>query len=76
MERLNVAGWVEASCVAQGVPVKVRDRGVVEAVASLLDLQIAQRRQSGVMREGSKTARPLTAGPTVARSKRAATMPR
>ena len=76
MERLSVTAWVETSCAAQGVPVKVGDPAVVQAVAGLLDPRIAQRRQSGVMREGSKAARPLTAGPTVARSKRAATIAR
>jgi hypothetical protein len=76
MERLSVAAWVEASCASQGVPVKVCDLAVVETVAGLLDCRIAQRRQRGVMREGSKVARPLTAGPTVARSRRAATIAR
>ena len=76
MERLSVVAWVEASCTAQGVPVKVRDPAVVESVVGLLDPRLAQRRQTGTMREGSKLARPRTAGPTVVRSKSAATMAR
>lgn len=76
MERLSVAEWVEASCAAQGVPVKVSDPVVVEAVAGLLESRVAQRRHSGTTREGSNLVRPLSAGPTVARSRSAATMAR
>lgn len=76
MKAEEVAAWVRASCARQRVAVKLSDPAVVETVAGLLDCRIAQRRQSGVMRDGSNAVRPLTAGPTVARSKRAATMAR
>ena len=59
-----VAAWVERSCAAQGVAVKVRDPLIVGQVAALL----GQTRQTASMRSGSKLARPRTAGRTVAES--------
>jgi hypothetical protein len=34
--RAEVAAWVEASCAAQGVPVRVSDRRVLGEIAELL----------------------------------------
>ena len=59
-----VVAWVERSCAAQGVPVKVRDPAVVAQVAALL----GQVRQTASTRSGSKLVRPRTAGRTVAES--------
>jgi hypothetical protein len=67
-----VATWVERSCAAQGVPVKVRDPEVVAQVATLL----GQVRQTASMRSGSKLDRPRTAGRMVARSRTADTIER
>ena len=64
--------WVERTCAAQGVPVKVTDPGVIGAVVVLL----GQSRQTGSTRSGSKVVRPRTAGRTTARSRTAATIAR
>lgn len=60
----TVAAWVERSCAAQGVPVKVREPAVIAQVAALL----GQVRQTASMRSGSKLDRPRTAGRMVAES--------
>jgi hypothetical protein len=39
-----VSEWVEASCAAQGVPVKVADRYALAAVAELLGVRQVRRR--------------------------------
>lgn len=57
-----VRAWVERTCAAQGVPVKVRDPGVIDATAT----NLGQSRQSGSIRSGSKAVRPRTAPRTVA----------
>jgi hypothetical protein len=54
--------WVERTCAAQGLAVRVTDPRVVADVAVLLD----QTRQSGSTRSGSKRVRPGTAGRTTA----------
>jgi hypothetical protein len=45
-EPLNpmVRAWVEASCAAQGVSVKIADRVVLSAVAELLGVRQVERR--------------------------------
>ena len=43
-EHGDVRAWVEASCVAQGVPVKVADRKALAAVAELLGVRQVCRR--------------------------------
>lgn len=67
-----VAAWVERSCAAQGVPVKVREPAVIAQVSALL----GQVRQTASMRSGSKVVRPRTAGRTVAESSTDATIER
>ena len=67
-----VRAWVERTCSAQGVPVKVSDRAVIEAAVTLL----GQARQTGSMRSGSKVVRPRRAGRTTARSSTAAMIAR
>ena len=64
--------WVERTCAAQGVPVKVRDPAVIRTAVAL----VGQTRQSGSMRSGSKRVRPRSPRPTVARSSTAATIAR
>jgi hypothetical protein len=64
--------WVEQTCAAQGVPVKVTNAGAVEGVAVLL----GQTRQTGSNRAGSKRFRPRTAGATTTRSRTEATIAR
>ena len=64
--------WVERTCAAQGVPVKVRDPAVIRTAVAL----VGQTRQSGSMRLGSKRVRPRSPGPTMARSRTAATIAR
>ena len=68
----DARAWVERTCAAQGLPVKVTDRTTIGAVVVLL----GQSRQTGSMRSGSKTVRPRTAGRTRARSRTAATIER
>lgn len=36
LDRQRLAAWVEASCAAQGVPVRVTDPGVIARVGVLL----------------------------------------
>ena len=67
-----VRAWVERTCAAQGLPVKVTDHAALAAVATLL----GQTRQTGSIRSGSKRARPGVAGLTTARSRTAATTAR
>jgi len=67
-----VRAWVERTCAAQGVPVVVTDPVTIAKVAALL----AQTRQTGSTRSGSKRARPRTAGETTARSRTASTIAR
>jgi len=43
----EVAAWVERSCEAQGVPVRVRDRLVIARVATLMSERGAAGRQPG-----------------------------
>jgi hypothetical protein len=64
--------WVERTCAAQGVPVKVRDPAVIRAAVAL----VGQSRQSGSMRSASKRVRPRSPEPTTARSRTAATIAR
>ena len=64
--------WAERTCATQGVPVKVRDPAVIRAAVAL----VGQTRQRGSMRSGSKRLRPRTPGPTMARSRSAATIAR
>jgi hypothetical protein len=52
--------WVERTCAAQGVPVKLSDPAVIRATVALL----GQTRQSGSMRSGSKRVRPRSPRPT------------
>ncbi len=68
----EVRAWVERTCAAQGVPVKVRDPRVIPDTVAL----IGQSRQTGSMRSGSKRVRPRTARRTIARSSTAATIAR
>ena len=70
-----VRGWVERTCAAQGVPVKVREPLVTAVVVTLLGRK-RQKRQTGSRRSGSKVVRPRTAGRTIARSSSAATIAR
>lgn len=59
----RVAAWVLASCQAQGVPLKVTDRTVVEQVSSLFggaSGRTAPARQRG---EGAPQAPPTAATP-------------
>jgi hypothetical protein len=69
-----VQAWLEASCAAQGVPLKVTDAAIVTQVARLINPRLGQSRQTVETREGSKVVRPRTAGPTTARSTRDETM--
>jgi hypothetical protein len=68
-----VRAWLERSCAAQGVPVKVADPRIIAAVVSLLPQASFQ---AGSTRSGSKAVRPRTAGRTTARSSTAATIER
>ena len=68
----DVRAWVERTCAAQGVPVKVTDPVVLAAVAVLL----GQTRQTGSRRSELKRFRPATAGRTVIRSSIEATIAR
>ena len=52
--------WAERTCVAQGVPVKVRDPAAIRAAVAL----VGQTRQSGSIRSGSKRVRPRSPRPT------------
>ena len=70
-----VRAWVERTCAAQGVPVKVHDPLVTAAVVTLLGGK-RQKRQTGSMRSGSKVVRPRTAGRMIARSSTASTIAR
>ena len=67
-----VRAWVERTCAAQGVPVKVTDRGVIEQTVALL----GQTRQTGSMRSASSPRRPGVARRMIARSRTAATIAR
>lgn len=51
---VRIQAWVERSCVEQGVPVKITDRGVLLRVAELLRERPAQSRQNGRKRDSSK----------------------
>lgn len=66
----EVRAWVERSCAAQGVAVKITDRAAIAAVVVLL----GQSRHSASTRSGSKRVRPRKAGRMVARAKTAATI--
>jgi hypothetical protein len=68
----EVRAWVERTCAAQGLPVKVGDPVAVAGIAVLL----GQSRQTGSTRSGSKAVRPRTAGQMTARSRTAATTAR
>jgi len=68
-----VRAWLERTCAAQGVPVKVSDPRIVARVVALLG---QDSRQTGSIRAGSKVVRPRTAGRITARSKSAATIER
>ena len=68
-----VRAWLERTCGAQGVPVKVADPRIIAAVATLLPQASFQ---TGSTRSGSKVARPGTAGRTTARSSTAETIER
>jgi hypothetical protein len=68
----DARAWVERTCDAQGLPVKVTDRATISAVVVLL----GQSRQTGLTRSGSKRVRPRVAGRTTARSKTADTIAR
>jgi hypothetical protein len=65
----SVAEWVDSSCCAQGVSVKVTDVAVLGQVAVLLvagrQPDVRQTRQVTSNRSGSKRVRPLTAGLTL-----------
>lgn len=50
----RLEAWVVASCAAQGVPVKIKDRRVLAQVAELLRERPAQSRQNGRKRDSSK----------------------
>lgn len=67
--RRSVAEWVEESCRAQGVPVRVTDAAVLGQVAVMLAAgrqpEPVQTRQVMSKRLGSKRVWPLTAGLTV-----------
>ena len=67
-----VRAWVERTCEAQGVPVKIRDPRVIRDTVAL----IGQSRQSGSTRSGSKRVRPGTPGRMIARSRTPATIAR
>jgi hypothetical protein len=71
-EQDALRAWVERTCAAQGLPVKVTDPAVVAAVATLL----GQNRQTGSSRSGSKRLRPRTAGRMTTRSSSEATIAR
>jgi hypothetical protein len=68
----DVQTWVERTCAAQGVSVKVTDPAVIAAAAVL----VGQTRQTGSRRSGSKRFRPGTAGRIVTRSRTEATIAR
>ena len=68
----NVRAWLERSCAAQGVPVKVTDPRILAKVAGIVQAS----RQTASMRAGSKVLRPRAAGRTMARSVSAETMER
>jgi hypothetical protein len=72
-DRDVVLAWLERTCAAQGVPVKVADPRIIAAVASLVP---QASRQTGSTRSGSKVVRPRVAGPTTARSRTAETIER
>lgn len=65
----SVAEWVENSCRAQGIPVKVTDAAVLGQVAVMLGAgrqpETVQTRQIISNRLGSKRVRPITAALTV-----------
>lgn len=67
-----VRTWVERTCAAQGLPVKVTDPAVVAAVVTLL----GQNRQTGSSRSGSNRLRPRTAARMMTRSSSEATIER
>jgi hypothetical protein len=68
-----VTAWLERTCAAQAIPVKVADPRVIARVVALLP---QPSRQAGSIRSGSKAVRPRTAGRIVARSRIAATIAR
>ena len=68
-----VRAWLERSCAAQSIPVKIADPRIIAKVVTLLG---QASRQSASMRSGSKVARPRTAGRTIARSSTAETIER
>ena len=68
----EIRAWTERTCAEQGVPLKIRDPGVIRDVVTLL----GQSRQTGSTRSGSKRVRPRTAARTTARSSTASTIAR
>jgi hypothetical protein len=73
--RARARAWVERTCAAQGLPVKVEDASTLARVAGLL-VSGSQTRQTGSTRRSSKAVRPGTARATMARSSNAATTAR
>lgn len=61
-----VREWLEASCAAQGVSVKIADRAVLSAVAELLGVRQVERRSDapdGFETGGIEAVVPASAGP-------------
>ncbi|TFC24740.1 hypothetical protein E3O25_16575 [Cryobacterium sp. TMT1-3] len=56
-DREGVRAWLEASCLAQGVPLLVTDAGVIAQVGALM----SGRDAAGAPRSGDRSARVLTA---------------
>jgi len=67
-----VREWVARTRAAQGLPRTLDDPIVIARVVALMP----QARQTGVIRSGSKTVRPGTAGRMTARSSKAETIER
>jgi len=57
VDREALAAWLEASCLAQGVPVVVTDAGVVAQLGVLL----SGRGAAGAPRSGDRSTPALTA---------------
>jgi hypothetical protein len=73
----EVRAWVERTCQAQGLLVKIGEPRVTAAAVTLLRGEApGQTRQIGATRPGSKRVRPRTAGPMIARSSTDATIAR
>lgn len=58
-----LAGWVAASCVAQGVPVKVTDPGVLSRVGVLLGVRAGGTRAHGAPAPRTRGHRPPSQPP-------------